>query len=56
MSFLTSLLKVFLGIFLQETIELAKREDTVEDAETELDTLLSEPVDLSGFDGLLNSD
>jgi len=54
--FLMSLFKVFLGIFLQETFELAKREDTVEDAEPDLDSLLTEPVDLSGFDGLLNAD
>lgn len=51
-----SLFKVFVEAFLHETVELAKREDTVEDADPDLESILSEPVDLSGFDGLLDTD
>ncbi len=57
MSFLIEILKAIFGIGLDKVVELADREDTVEDVTADLDSLDVDDSDLDGldrFDGLLD--
>ena len=50
MSFLIEILKAIFGIGLDKAVELADREDTVEDAYAALESLDPGDSDLDGFD------
>lgn len=57
MSFLIELLKAIFGLGLDKVVELADREDTVEDVTADLDSLDVDSSDLDGldrFNGLLD--
>lgn len=59
MGFLAQIFKIIFGALLGKAVELAEREDTVEDAHMDLESFDPDSNDLAGldrFDGLLDEE